>query len=41
MNISEKNGLFFVIEGTDGTGKGTQFELLTKRLVEAGHKVAV
>lgn len=41
MNSSEKNGLFFVIEGTDGTGKGTQFELLTKRLVEAGHKVAV
>ncbi|MDQ3093980.1 MAG: FAD-dependent thymidylate synthase [bacterium] len=35
------NPLFFVIEGTDGSGKGTQFELLAKRLVEVGHKVAV
>lgn len=40
--MSENSGgLFFVIEGTDGSGKGTQFELLAKRLVEAGHKVAL
>lgn len=33
--------LFIVIEGTDGSGKGTQFGFLQKRLVEAGHKVAL
>lgn len=41
VQTETKKDLFFVIEGTDGTGKGTQFELLSKRLVEAGHKVAV
>ncbi len=33
-------GLFFVLEGTDGSGKGTQFELLVERLRKAGHDVA-
>src|SRR4051812_33763098 len=33
-------GKLVVIEGTDGTGKGTQFELLKKRLKKAGYKIA-
>ncbi len=36
---NENNGLFLVIEGTDGSGKGTQFDLLRKRLSDAGHDV--
>lgn len=35
-----KDGTFIAIEGTDGSGKGTQFELLRKRLEAAGHEVA-
>ena len=34
-------GTFIVIEGTDGSGKGTQFDLLSRRLAEAGHDVVV
>lgn len=34
-------GQFIVIEGTDGSGKGTQFELLAKRLMARGHDVAL
>lgn len=33
-------GAFLVIEGTDGSGKGTQFSLLKERLVNAGYDVA-
>jgi thymidylate kinase/thymidylate synthase ThyX len=33
-------GTFIVIEGTDGSGKGTQFALLRDRLTEAGYDVA-
>lgn len=33
-------GTFIVIEGTDGSGKGTQFEILAKRLIEEGYDVA-
>ena len=33
-------GLLLVLEGTDGSGKGTQFELLKKRLIEEGYDVA-
>lgn len=33
-------GTFIVIEGTDGSGKGTQFELLAKRLADEGYDVA-
>lgn len=32
-------GTFIVIEGTDGSGKGTQFELLVKRLEQEGHDI--
>ncbi|HYE60210.1 MAG TPA: thymidylate kinase [Candidatus Kapabacteria bacterium] len=32
-------GLFIMIEGTDGSGKTTQTELLVNRLKEAGHAV--
>ncbi|HSX08325.1 MAG TPA: FAD-dependent thymidylate synthase [Candidatus Saccharimonadales bacterium] len=35
-----RNGFFLVIEGTDGSGKGTQFDLLTKRLQAQGYDVA-
>lgn len=42
MSQSESNypGSFFVIEGSDGSGKGTQYELLVKRLVSEGYSVA-
>ncbi len=33
-------GLFIVIEGSDGSGKGTQFKLIGDRLKEAGHDIA-
>jgi thymidylate kinase/thymidylate synthase ThyX len=35
-----ENGLFVVIEGTDGSGKGTQFEILKERLEKAGYDVS-
>lgn len=34
------SGSFFVIEGTDGSGKGTQFKLLIDRLQKEGYDVA-
>lgn len=37
---SSKNGCFIVIEGVDGSGKGTQLQLLTKRLKNEGYDVA-
>lgn len=38
--MSEKNkGLFLVIEGTDGSGKGTQFTRLVERLAGEGYDV--
>lgn len=38
--MPERTGAFIVIEGTDGSGKGTQFKLLQERLRQAGYQVA-
>lgn len=38
--MQNKEGAFIVIEGTDGSGKSTQFKLLINRLEEAGYEVA-
>lgn len=38
--MEQRAGAFIVIEGTDGSGKGTQFELLKKRLEADGYPVA-
>ncbi len=35
-----KSGAFLVIEGTDGSGKGTQFKLLVDRLKREGYDIA-
>lgn len=42
MNRSQSanQGRFIVIEGTDGSGKGTQFKLLKERLEREGYSVA-
>ncbi len=37
---SKRSGSFFVIEGTDGSGKGTQCKLLVDALVSKGYDVA-
>ncbi|MEK9195962.1 MAG: thymidylate kinase, partial [Patescibacteria group bacterium] len=34
---NKNKGFFVVIEGTDGSGKGTQFELLKKQLADSGY----
>lgn len=34
-------GLFLVIEGSDGSGKGTQFKLLVEKLRNLGHEVEI
>lgn len=38
--MTESNGIFIVIEGSDGSGKGTQFKLLKERLQAVGYEVA-
>lgn len=40
INPTITPGTFIVIEGTDGSGKGTQFKLLADRLVAEGYDVA-
>jgi thymidylate kinase/thymidylate synthase ThyX len=37
--MARSNGLFIVIEGTDGSGKGTQSDLLAKKLQSEGRDV--
>jgi dTMP kinase len=39
MINTEKKGLLIVFEGTDGTGKSTQLNLLDKFLKERGYPV--
>ncbi|MDB5160856.1 MAG: Thymidylate kinase [Candidatus Saccharibacteria bacterium] len=39
--MQNHQGVFIVLEGADGSGKTTQFDLLQKRLRKAGHKVEV
>lgn len=36
---NERKGVFLVIEGTDGAGKGTQLELLKERLTNDGYDI--
>lgn len=38
--MEHTNGTFIVIEGTDGSGKGTQFKRLAERLTRDGYDVA-
>jgi thymidylate kinase/thymidylate synthase ThyX len=38
--MADKTGFFLVLEGTDGSGKGTQFQLLKERLETEGYDVA-
>lgn len=37
---ASQKGVFLVIEGSDGSGKGTQFKLLVDKLVKEGYDVA-
>ena len=39
--MMKNQGVFIVLEGTDGSGKGTQFKLLSKQLKDAGYDVVI
>lgn len=39
--MQNPQGVFLVLEGSDGSGKTTQFELLKNRLIDEGHDVEV
>lgn len=39
--MNNENGVFIVLEGADGSGKTTQFNLLRERLEAVGHNVKV
>jgi dTMP kinase len=38
---NQARGTFIVLEGTDGSGKGTQLKILVQQLRQAGHQVEV
>lgn len=38
--MAQRKGIFIVLEGTDGSGKGTQVDLLVRRLEKEGYPVA-
>lgn len=40
MTKHKKSGFFLALEGTDGSGKGTQYQELVKRLTDEGYDVA-
>ncbi len=40
LETPTKQGVFIALEGTDGSGKGTQFKLLTEKLQSEGYEVA-
>lgn len=39
-HMDKNRGVFIVLEGTDGSGKGAQFKLLGEQLAKAGYDVA-
>lgn len=39
--MENKRGKFIVIDGTDGSGKTTQLELLKSKMISEGHEVEV
>lgn len=39
--MQDHHGIFIVLEGSDGSGKGTQFRILSERLKAVGHEVAI